>query len=90
MLIAGLVCFWGMGFFFYAYSAFFYANGFFLLCLQFFLFCSWFLFYANGFFFYAKGSFFYAALWEEVTLGGPSAECNCQEGLVQNVIVGRL
>ena len=23
MLIAGLVCFWGMGFFFYAYSAFF-------------------------------------------------------------------
>ena len=23
-------------------------------------------------------------------VGGPSAECNCQEGLVQNVIVGRL
>ena len=65
-----------MVFFCYACSSFFYAPGVF--------------FYANGFFFYAKGSFFYAALWEEVTLGGPSAECNCQEGLVQNVIVGRL
>ena len=70
---------------------FFYANGFFsvvLAVLSFLLLV--FFFYANGFFFYAKGSFFYAALWEEVTLGGPSAECNCQEGLVQNVIVGRL
>ena len=41
-------------------------------------------------FFMLRVLFFYAALWEEVTLGGPSAECNCQEGLVQNVIVGRL
>ena len=81
----------GYGFlFFYAYSAFFYANGFFCYACSSFFYAPGFFFYANGFFFYAKGSFFYAALWEEVTLGGPSAECNCQEGLVQNVIVGRL
>ena len=90
MLIAGLVCFWGMGFFFYAYSAFFMLMVFFCYACSSFFYAPGFFFYANGFFFYAKGSFFYAALWEEVTLGGPSAECNCQEGLVQNVIVGRL
>ena len=51
MLTAGLVCFWGMGFFFYAYSAFFFANGFFCYA------CSSF-FYAPGFFFMLIVSFF--------------------------------
>ena len=75
--------------FFMLCSAFFYANGFFCYACSSFFYAPGFFFFANGFSFYAKG-FFYAALWEEVTLGGPSAECNCQEGLVQNVIVGRL
>ena len=82
MLTAGLVGFWSMGFFFYAYSALFYAQGFFCYACSsffyahgFFFYANGFFFYANGFFFCAKGSYFHAALWEEVTLGGPSAEC---------------
>ena len=90
MLTAGLVCFWGMGFFFYAYSAFFYANGFFsvmLAVLSFMLLVSFFMLMVS---FFMLRVLFFMRHCEEVTLGGPSVECNCQEGLVQNVIVGRL
>ena len=80
MLTAGLVCFWGMGFFFYAYSSFFYANGFFCYACSSFFYAPGFFFYANGFFFYAKGSFFMRHCGKRSRWGV----------LVQNVIVRRV
>ena len=90
MLTAGLVCFWGMGFFFYAYSAFFMLMVFsvMLAVLSFMLLVSFFMLMVS--FFMLRVLFFMRHCGKRSRWGGPSAECNCQEGLVQNVIVGRL
>ena len=80
MLIAGLVCFWGMGFFFYAFRAFSMLMVFFCCA------CSSF-FFAPGFFFMLMVSFFMLRVLFFMRHCGKRSRWGV---LVQNVIVRRV